>query len=89
MYISKSSFFGGPLKLPDFSVVEISLWWSDKQVSHVLENLNPFDLLKYDQCSSGCVNGDRYVNLWAHLNWTVARARSRGHSQCSNLNKQL
>ena len=35
-----------------------------------------FDLLKFDQCSLECVNGDRYVNLWEHLNWTVARVRS-------------
>ena len=33
-------FFDGPLKLPDFIVVEINLWWSDKPVSNVLENLN-------------------------------------------------
>ena len=76
-------FFGGPSKLPDFIVVEISLWWSDIPVSNVLENLNTFDLLKCDQCSLGCVNGDRCVNLWAHLNWTIARVCPRGYFQYS------
>ena len=75
--------FDGPLKLPDFIAVEISLWWSDKPVSNVLKNLNTFDLLKCVQCSLGCVNSYRCVNLWAHLNWTVARACPRGHFQYS------
>ena len=39
---------GGPLKLPDFIAVEISLWWSDKPVLYVLKNLNTSDLLKCD-----------------------------------------
>ena len=31
--------WGVPLKLPDFEIVDISFWWSDRWVSKVFENL--------------------------------------------------
>ena len=33
---------GVPLKLPDFRMVEASLWWSGRPVTKVLDNLIDF-----------------------------------------------
>ena len=36
---------GDPLDFPDFRIVETSLWWSERQVSKYLDNLDRLFLL--------------------------------------------
>ena len=39
------SILGVPLDFPDFRIIETSLWWSERQVSKSLDNLNRLFLL--------------------------------------------
>ena len=36
---------GAPLNPPDFTIVQMSLWWSDRPLSKVLDNWNKYFLL--------------------------------------------
>ena len=52
-------FFGGLLKCPDFIMVDMSIRWSEKPISKLLDNLNKFFLfvrVRSIQCT-GCSFG--------------------------------